>query len=612
MLKMLYLIFITILFCFSAKIVDAIEIKLIAPIFEKSSLHNKTLVEGSFHEYAKKNNLDITITLDLLKYDKPTDSFTYFKSFVESLLKNKNTSAYDIYFYNAKFISIYGPYLLKLNSKLPEELIEMYNPRVLEEECTYKNELVGFPLSITYEVMYSNKNLLSKYAKPIPKTWNELIETCKYIMERENDSELICYNGFFDDTEQGLYSLYEFIYSCRDSYNSTYPNPGDKSFIESLKMLKRIKDEVASDTIFKSNENFTFSKLLSGKAIFIKYWLVGEPLLSSLQYHLSVLPGLNEGVSGSMAEGDNMGISKYLPEKKIEAALEVIKFLTSKEYQRGILENLGFPTALTELLNDEEVCKKAKCNLLNEIQFTGEPLFIRDGPDDFRKKYKKYIYQYLYDNKTVDETLKKIVDLSKIYYVSLDMENTSVGLIYFIFISVVTILMLLSLVILFNDKFNKFFIYLPTDFWIINVLGSILILWIPLFSYGQIKPINCHLKTLLLSVGYTLNLGTILCKLISQYPKKNKISDWVNNHRYMFLLLNILIDILINSISFINPYSVKQIGIDEGEKFEICNFKGEVGIIILTVYKSAILLTLLLFVFIEWNISEIKYPLLIP
>jgi len=47
--------------------------------------------------------------------------------------------------------------------------------------------------------MYSNKELLSKYNKPIPQTWDELIETCKYIMEKEkDDNELICYNGLFD------------------------------------------------------------------------------------------------------------------------------------------------------------------------------------------------------------------------------------------------------------------------------------------------------------------------------------------------------------------------------------------------------------------------------
>ena len=54
------------------------------------------------------------------------------------------------------------------------------------------------PVNISYEILYSNKMLLPKYDKPIPKTWDELIETCKYIMERENNPELICYNGLFD------------------------------------------------------------------------------------------------------------------------------------------------------------------------------------------------------------------------------------------------------------------------------------------------------------------------------------------------------------------------------------------------------------------------------
>jgi len=53
-------------------------------------------------------------------------------------------------------------------------------------------------LVISHEVLYSNKDLLSKYNKPIPQTWDELIEICKDIMEKENDPELICYNGLFD------------------------------------------------------------------------------------------------------------------------------------------------------------------------------------------------------------------------------------------------------------------------------------------------------------------------------------------------------------------------------------------------------------------------------
>jgi len=52
---------------------------------------------------------------------------------------------------------------------------------------------------VSYNILYSNIELLSKYNKPIPKTWDELINTCEYIMEKEkNDTELICYNGLFD------------------------------------------------------------------------------------------------------------------------------------------------------------------------------------------------------------------------------------------------------------------------------------------------------------------------------------------------------------------------------------------------------------------------------
>jgi len=67
---------------------------------------------------------------------------------------------------------------------------------------------------LSYEVLYSNEILLNKYNKSIPKTWDELIETCKYIMAKENDPELICYNGLFDGKK-------------RDKININYNNEKD-------------------------------------------------------------------------------------------------------------------------------------------------------------------------------------------------------------------------------------------------------------------------------------------------------------------------------------------------------------------------------------------------
>jgi len=44
--------------------------------------------------------------------------------------------------------------------------------------------------------------LLEKYDKRVPKTWDELIETSQYILEKErvlyNNTNLLAYNGLFN------------------------------------------------------------------------------------------------------------------------------------------------------------------------------------------------------------------------------------------------------------------------------------------------------------------------------------------------------------------------------------------------------------------------------
>ena len=59
------------------------------------------------------------------------------------------------------------------------------------------------PVFLDFFVLYYNEPLLNKYNQKVPKTWNELYDTGKYIMEKENNNNnnnninLIIYNGFF-------------------------------------------------------------------------------------------------------------------------------------------------------------------------------------------------------------------------------------------------------------------------------------------------------------------------------------------------------------------------------------------------------------------------------
>jgi len=50
--------------------------------------------------------------------------------------------------------------------------------------------------------------LLSKYGKDVPTTWDELLETGKYILEQERakgNNDLIGYNGFIPGMNNFLY-----------------------------------------------------------------------------------------------------------------------------------------------------------------------------------------------------------------------------------------------------------------------------------------------------------------------------------------------------------------------------------------------------------------------
>jgi len=202
-----------------------------------------------FDEYSLKNKLNITVSLTTDKHGTDVD---YYESMVESLLKKKNPK-YDLYFYDNSFTSEYGEYLLDLNNRISEEHLKLFHPDILSGSCMYKNKLVGIPYSVGFSFLFSNIELLNKYNKSIPKTWDELIETSEYILEREkqlNNTDLIAYNGLFDGSSHGQHSVFEFIYSCRNSnLISNFPDTNTEDIINALKLMKKIKDKISSGII---------------------------------------------------------------------------------------------------------------------------------------------------------------------------------------------------------------------------------------------------------------------------------------------------------------------------------------------------------------------------
>jgi len=159
---------------------NKIKINILSYTFNENTHEQSSLVKNDFDEYAEKNNLNIEIEVEMTKFVNPSDSYTGFKTLVESFLKKSNniTSTndgkhFDMFMFNNKYTNIYGPYLLDLKKHLPEEFLEMYDSKIVKESCTYENkydkteELVGLVILINNNNNNNNKIIIIIYNNKI-------------------------------------------------------------------------------------------------------------------------------------------------------------------------------------------------------------------------------------------------------------------------------------------------------------------------------------------------------------------------------------------------------------------------------------------------------------
>ena len=110
--------------------------------FSYGTTQNKTAIEEEFNGYAEQNNLNFTVNVELVVYDKPTDTYSNFHQLTESFLK-KNRNKYDIYYYDSKYSNVFGPYLADLKYLLPKDIIDIYDPKIINETSIYEDKLIG-------------------------------------------------------------------------------------------------------------------------------------------------------------------------------------------------------------------------------------------------------------------------------------------------------------------------------------------------------------------------------------------------------------------------------------------------------------------------------------
>lgn len=347
----------------------------------------------------------------------------------------------------------------------------------------------------------------------------------------------------------------------------------------------------------------TISKLFDGQAVFLNYFV----FIASPIYKLTSLPGVKKGISGSFAGGFNLSISKYINEKQQKAAAEALKYITSKQLQKKYIMADQIVSGILSLYDDIDVCSIKDCEVYHDIQYIGKPKDVANY-DEYSELFIRNVYDFLYGNKTAQEVLTNIDDLTRIYYISKD---SKIGLYSLIVIFILIAIMIISLLFLFCQNFNKYFEFLSFGSWFTIVTGSVILLLSILPTMGKLTSLKCHLKGILSITGLTLNFFPILIKLIMFFPFENKISELVTKYKYLIFLISLIIDALFYTISLLNPYNIITVKGGNDKIFQKCDIKTIHLIIyaILGCYKFILVLIMLLFIFMEWNFQKMHHDL---
>ncbi|ORX80267.1 periplasmic binding protein-like II [Anaeromyces robustus] len=588
------------LFCLIGKIKG---IKLLTTVLVYSNYDSTyTPMAKRFNEYAKEHNMDIEVEVELFLRSNSSLFVDDYGSQIEHLLKKRSTK-YDLFFYDVIYTPRYSPYFVDLRDYLPEEHIANYSLGISSESCTHNGKWVGLHFSVTNSYLYSNYYYLNKYNKTIPQTWDELFETAKYIIEKEKEegNKIIGYNGHFPDYETAISSAQEVIYSFRKTVDSPYPDYTSQEALDALNKLKEIKETLSNDDIFKEDDNYLFWKNI----LFIKYWNTAF----APYYNKTLLVGNKKGVSASTIGGSLIGINKYISEERIRAAAEFVRYITSYEIQKEkIMYSKGY-TTLTPLYDDEEVCQYVDCELGKKVQPIIRPSNLTDNYDKYSTQFRKYFSDFLFGNKTAEETLTRINDITGIYYVTLDnKENYAIVLIILIITIIIITIMTLSLIFLLINRYKSWFSFLSADLWLIIYFGLMISIGPIILRYGEITHIKCHLGYSYLALGYNLIYIPILYKLIVNFQVKNKLTTWIQKNKYLFLVIFILIDLIfIILLYLLNPNYVVTNIIDEGKNFKYCKITSTAGKLIFTTLfaeKLLIFLCILMFIFMEWSLKK--------
>ena len=250
-------------------------------------------------------------------------------------------------------------------SEVAKDLAPTHFPSIIESQ-TVDGKLVALPIFTDAPALYYRKDLLDKYGKTPPKTWEELSATAKEIQDAERAAGNPDIWGFVwqGNAYEGLTcNALEWIKSYGGGQivepDGTI-SVNNENAAKALDMAKSWVGTISPEGVLSYQEEEARGVWQTGNAVFMRNWPYayglgnGDDSAVKGKFDVVTLPtGGGDNTSAATLGGWNVAVSKY--SKNQEAAISLAMYLAGPEAQKQrALAESNLPT-IVALYDDADI-----------------------------------------------------------------------------------------------------------------------------------------------------------------------------------------------------------------------------------------------------------------
>ena len=275
------------------------------------------------------------------------------------------SSDIDVYQIDVIWPGILGSHFIDLSQHIDQAAIDQHFDAIVDNN-TVDGSLVGMPWFTDAGILYYRTDLLEKYGKQPPTTWQELTEIAKEIQDGEraegNDKMLgfvfqgKAYEGLTCDALEWVDSFGGGTIVADDG-SITINN---EQAAAALDLAATWIGEITPEGVLNYAEEESRGVFQSGNAVFMRNWPYAWALGNAPDSPIAGKIGVDQLPKGG-ADGKHTGtlggwqlaVSKY--SQNAEAAVDLVRYLTSLEEQKRRAIKGAYNPTLAALYQDEEV-----------------------------------------------------------------------------------------------------------------------------------------------------------------------------------------------------------------------------------------------------------------